>query len=43
MRQGEGAWMSGNYARYDPFGGYRTKPDHTAYPGISDRGTPATG
>ncbi len=33
-----GALVSGSLARYEPFGGYRTKPASTINPGISDRG-----
>ncbi len=33
-----GALVSGSLARYEPFGGYRTKPASTVNPDISDRG-----
>ncbi len=33
-----GALVSSSLARYEPFGGYRTKPASTVNPGISDRG-----
>ncbi len=33
-----GALVSGSLARYEPYGGYRTKPASTVNPGISDRG-----
>ena len=32
-----GTLVSGSLARYEPFGGYRTKPTSTVNPGISDR------
>ena len=38
MRQSDGTWVSNSTARYDAFGGYRTKPAAGANPGISDRG-----
>jgi len=33
-----GALVSGSLARYEPYGGYRTKPASTINPDISDRG-----
>jgi len=33
-----GGVVGGSLARYDPFGGYRTKPATTVNPDISDRG-----
>jgi len=33
-----GALVSGSLARYEPYGGYRTKPPATVNPDISDRG-----
>ena len=38
MRRGDGAWVNGNYARYDAYGGYRSTPASSVNPGISDRG-----
>ena len=38
LRQADGTWVNGNYARYDAYGGYRTTPAATVNPGISDRG-----
>jgi RHS repeat-associated protein len=33
-----GTFVSGSLARFEPFGGYRTTPDSSVNPGISDRG-----
>ena len=33
-----GGFISGSLARYEPYGGYRTKPATTVNPGISDHG-----
>ena len=38
MRKSDGSWVTGSTVRYEPFGGYRTKPASTVNPGISDRG-----
>jgi RHS repeat-associated protein len=38
LRKTDGTWVNGNYARYDAYGGYRTKPPASVNPGISDRG-----
>jgi len=33
-----GSYFTDSLARYEPFGGYRTKPTSATNPGISDRG-----
>jgi RHS repeat-associated protein len=38
MRKSDGSWVNGSTARYDAFGGYRTKPPASVNPDISDRG-----